>query len=102
MGGILMGGERIPRGVLAPPQIGFIRVPLDILPFLLLFVAGFLFGISVGTLLVFLAILAIMAGMLRKKGDGFLRGWVLWLIAPKHRIWGPAVRKKGGGFDGNI
>ena len=93
MGGVLMSGERVPGGVLDPPRIGFVRVPLDIVPFFLLFAAGFFFGVSIGGILILFAVAAAVTGILRKKGDGFLRGWFFWQIAPGNRLWRPPVKR---------
>lgn len=102
MGGILMTGPKIPRGVLDPPRIGGVRVPLDIFPFFLLFAAGFFFGVPVASLLVMVGGMALGTGFLRKKGDGFTRGWILWKTASKHHVWRPPVRKEGGASERDV
>ncbi|AFS53640.1 MULTISPECIES: hypothetical protein [Leptospirillum] len=91
-----MTPPKIPRGVLDPPRIGGVRVPLDLAPFFLLIPAGFFFGLSIGTLLVMTGGMALGTGILRKKGDGFMRGWILWQAASRHHLWRPPSKKEGG------
>ena len=97
-----MSGPKIPRGVLEPPRIGWVRVPLDLAPFFLLFTAGFLFGISIGAILAMIGGMAVAAGVVRKKGDGFTRGWVLWYVASRHHAWRPPERKEERTFEGDV
>lgn len=82
-----MPSMMLPRGILEPPRIGPIRVPLDILPLLVFFSGGFLLGLPLGWIVFLLVVTGVILVFLRKKGNGFLRGWILFRITPKHRLW---------------
>ncbi|MHB8421805.1 MAG: hypothetical protein ACYC9S_05645 [Leptospirales bacterium] len=73
-----MGEGSVPRGVLNPPRLGPFRVPLDLIP--LFSVLGM--GVITGMPLWFSGGATVLAGIatvyLRRFGNGFLRGVVLY------------------------
>jgi hypothetical protein len=89
----------LPRGILEPPRIGPVRVPMDILPLLVFFAGGFFLGLPAGWLVFLLVVSGGFMAFIRKKGNGFLRGWILFRFSPKNRLW---QRPGGRGVIGNV
>lgn len=92
----------LPRGILDPPRIGPVRVPLDILPLLAIFAGGFFLDLPAGWLVFFLVVSGVVLAFLRKKGNGFLRGWILFRFSPKYRLWHRPLGREGIGDDRNV
>lgn len=76
-----MADGSVPRGVLNAPRMGPFRVPLDLIP--IFFVLGL--GIFTGMPLWVSGVLTVLAGIanasIRRLGNGFLRGFLLFRAA---------------------
>lgn len=92
----------LPRGILDPPRIGPVRVPIDILPLLAIFAGGFFLGLPAGWLVFLLVVSGVFLAFLRKKGNGFLRGWILFRFSPKYRLWHRPIGREGIGDDRTV
>lgn len=87
-----MKEEPILRGILDSPRLGRFRVPLDIYPFLVVLLAGFLIHLSLVTICILSVFLSMIVWRVRKRGEGTVRGVLTYAIS--RRIFLPSGRRE--------
>ena len=89
MVGVLVDPVRISRGLLSSPSIGSVLLPQDLLIFVGPLFLGFVLHLDFLVVLIFFVVSFALLLHLRRRGEGYLRGVVLFFSAPKRHL--PAV-----------
>ncbi len=80
-----MNDGPVPRGILNAPRLGSFRVPLDFIPLVWVLGVGILFGMPLWVLGGTLFLAGVSNAYLRRFGNGFLRGVLLfWTTGHLH------------------
>ncbi len=75
---------RISRGLFRSPSFGRFLLPQDLLVFLLPLFSGFVLHVGIPAVFVIFVLLAGCLSLLRGRGEGYLRGRILFLLSEKN------------------